>query len=448
MRSRTLREGSVGLLILAGLGLFIGLGLWIRGLNFSRSYTFLIEFVDAGGIQPGGPVRYRGVLVGQITDVRPGLNLAEVEVEISPPSVVIPRNSLIYPNQTGLIGEAGIDILPPAQEVLAAGSFDPLAEECDRTLVICDGDRISGEKGVTFNELIRATIQLTNILNNPELFENINTLTRNSSDAAAGVTRLTAEVTELAESVQAELSTLSRSANATTLAVGRTASELSVTANEVNRLIAANQGSLVSTLNNVTQTSNDIRVIVNRLMPLVEEQGVIADLQLLSTSAALAADNAAQASVSLRALTDSLGSADNLLLLQETLDSARATFQNAQKITADLDELTGDPTLRRGLRDLIRGFSRLVSSTEQLQQQTQVAEALSPAASALQLAEDLVDADLPSDSNPAAPAAAEAAGSAPLSPTVPTSLPEALGGTPARPPQTAEDPRDRPNRLN
>ncbi|MCY7275177.1 MAG: MCE family protein, partial [Phormidesmis sp. CAN_BIN44] len=55
-----------------------------------------------------------------------------------------------------------------------------------------------------------------------------------------------------------------------------------------------------------------------------------------------------------------------------------ATFQNAQKITADLDELTGDPQLRNDLRNLIKGLSGLTSSTQQLQQQAQVAQVLAP----------------------------------------------------------------------
>jgi len=50
-------------------------------------------------------------------------------------------------------------------------------------------------------------------------------------------------------------------------------------------------------------------------------------------------------SANLRDISNALNSPTNLLVLQQTLDSARVTFQNAQKITSDLDELTGDPAL-------------------------------------------------------------------------------------------------------
>jgi len=46
----------------------------------------------------------------------------------------------------------------------------------------------------------------------------------------------------------------------------------------------------------------------------------------------------------LRDVSNALNNPTNLLVLQQTLDSARVTFQNTQKITSDLDELTG--TLR------------------------------------------------------------------------------------------------------
>jgi phospholipid/cholesterol/gamma-HCH transport system substrate-binding protein len=61
MRSRTVREGSVGLLILLGVGVLTGLLLWIRGFNpGNRSYRAVIQFPGVAGIQVGAPVTYRG----------------------------------------------------------------------------------------------------------------------------------------------------------------------------------------------------------------------------------------------------------------------------------------------------------------------------------------------------------------------------------------------------
>ena len=62
----------------------------------------------------------------------------------------------------------------------------------------------------------------------------------------------------------------------------------------------------------------------------------------------------------------------------QTLDSARATFQNVQKITSDVDEITGNPAVRNSIRKLIEGLGNLLGSTEQLRQQVKVAETLAP----------------------------------------------------------------------
>ena len=106
MRARTIREGSVGLLILLGLGLAGGLILWLKGFNpANRSYQATVDFANTGGIQPGAPVRYRGVTVGRVTRVQPAIGSVEVDIEISSADLLIPRNVLIESNQSGFIGE-------------------------------------------------------------------------------------------------------------------------------------------------------------------------------------------------------------------------------------------------------------------------------------------------------------------------------------------------------
>ncbi len=377
MRSRTVREGSVGLLILLGLGALGGILLWLRGLSpGNRSYSVVVDFPSAVGMQTGSSVRYRGVVVGRVQRIRPADQFAEVEMQISPGTLKIPRDSLIQSNQAGLIGETAVDIMP-ITELTAEVAANPFSADCQSSAIICDGDRLRGEVGVTFDALISSTIRLSNQLADPILFGNIQSLTRNSSRAAAGVATLTGEVTTLTKSVQQELRVLSGSANVTTTAVGRAADEIGLTAAQVNGLLTSNRSAINSTLINVNEASNQLRLVTARLSPLVEEGEFVQNLQALST-------NAARASATFRTLTDSLGSPENALVLQQTLDSARATFQNAEKITSDLDELTGDPAVRSNIRDLLRGLDNLLSSTQQLQQQTDFDQLLTPAAIALQ----------------------------------------------------------------
>lgn len=372
MRARTIREGSVGLLILVGLGLIGFLILWIQGIDFNnRTYRFWVLFEDTVGMQEGAQVRYRGVPVGQVTAIQPQSNRVEVQIEIEDGDLHIPDDVSIQANQAGFLGETSIDIYPRMGADLTdaeIASNNPLSEDCNSNVLVCAGDVQPGDPGVNFNELIRSTIALSDQFTDPELFSNIQDLTRNSSNAAEEVAQLTQEVTTLVKLFQAELGPLSNSAISVANSVSRAADEISVTANRTNALLDANESALTTTLNNISNTSTQVRVLLEGFEPLATSQGeLVQNLQVLTANAAATAEN-------LENLTGAISDPTTILMLQQTLDSARATFENMQKITADLDELTGDPELRDNIRDLIYGFSDLVSFTDQLEEQMYAAQ--------------------------------------------------------------------------
>ncbi len=394
MRSRTVREGSVGLLILLGIGLLGGFILWLRGVQLNkRSYTAIVSFANVGGMQNGATVRYRGVKVGSITAIRPGANGVEVEMEISPADIIIPRNAVIEANQSGLISEVSIDITPQTQLSPQLIAAKPLDENCDRNLIICNGSRLQGQIGVSLDALIRSSTNFASVYGNRKLYADLNNAVNNAASAAASVTALTRELEVLSKSTRQQLGTfsgaatsvqqaaneISNSTSKTITQFGTTADKLNSTTANVNRLVnnvdnlvTTNRSTLVSTLDNLNRASEQLQVTFGGLSPTINRfnQGqLIQNLETLSA-------NAAAASANLRDASTALNNPNNILVLQQTLDSARVTFANAQKITSDLDELTGDPQFRRNVREIVNGLSGLVSSTQQLQQQAFVAESL------------------------------------------------------------------------
>ncbi|MBD1849653.1 MCE family protein [Cyanobacteria bacterium FACHB-502] len=377
MRSRTVREGSVGLLILLGLALLGGLILWIRGFAPGRrSYIITVGFPTVSGIQEGAQVQYRGVQVGQTKTIRASANLVELDLEISPTTVVIPRNSLVAVYQTSFTGESVVEITPQQDIPAAFANADPLGADCNSQVIVCNGDKLQGQGGVTFNQLLDATTRFANTFSDPRFFNELRQLTRNSAGAATGVATLTREVAILSRSLQQEVGSVTREAALSARSIGRAADQTALTAAQVSDLLNTNRVTIVSTLNSISTTSTQIQSVLGQLSPALggSDNNLVQNLQTLSA-------NAAQASATLRNLTDAVGTADNILLLQQTLDSARATFQNAQKITADLDELTGDPRFRDNVRSLVNGLSGLVSSTRQLEQDAAIAQTLTPIAS-------------------------------------------------------------------
>ncbi|HLO86447.1 MAG TPA: MlaD family protein [Nostocaceae cyanobacterium] len=411
--ARTLREGSVGLLFLLGLGAFGAILLWLNRITPGRSsYKAVVEFANAGGMQKGSPVRFRGVKVGTITRVQPKANAIDVEIEIAPADLVIPRDVVIEANQSGLISESIIDITPKSNLTTGAKIAKPLDKDCNPSLIICNGSRLPGQIGISVDELIRQSTSLSAQYSSQKFYQNVNRVLETSSDAAVNVAALSRDLQSLSRSFKGQLGifsgtavTIQRATNQLTTTSAKTANQLSTTANDfsvtakqasrllnnLDSLLITNRSSLVSTLNNISQTSNQLRQTVSSLSPAVNRltQGeILRNLETLSA-------NAAEASANLKDASKSLNDPKNAVLLQQTLDSARVTFENTQKITSDLDELTGDPKFRQNLRQLVNGLSNLVSSTNDMQQQAQVAATLDT----LKASVDQQDAVVP----PAAP---------------------------------------------
>lgn len=387
MQTRAVREGSVGLLVLLGIGIIGGLFFWLRGVTFGeRKYNVLIEFPNVNGLQPGAPVRFRGVNVGKISNVNPRSNGVEVEVEISPADLVIPRDVLVEANQSGIISEVSIDITPQDQIKTGEVAALPLDPKCDRSLIVCNGSQLQGQIGISTDEFIRSSTRFLNVYSNEQLYNNINAAAKNASIAAAEVSNLTRELASLTKVTRQQVSgfsattnSIQKAANQLTTTTDKTATQFRSTAADVSRLVnnldslvSSNRSSLVTSLNNLAQTSQQLRTTVNSLTPTINRVNQGQLIQNLETLTA----NAAQASANLRDVSKALNSPTNLATLQQTLDSARVTFQNSQKITSDLDELTGDPAFRNNLRQLVNGLSSLVSSTQDIQQQVQVAQTL------------------------------------------------------------------------
>ncbi|WP_052128207.1 MlaD family protein [Neosynechococcus sphagnicola] len=365
--SRIVREGSVGLLALVAVVFFGVTILWLRGFTFGdRNYRVLIDFLNVSGLQVGSPTLFRGVTIGRVTAVRPEPNGVEVEITINSSTLVIPRDVRIEANQSGLISETVIEFTPlkplPDSEIATA---NPLAKDCNPDLIICNGAQLKGEIGVSFDELLRSSIRFSEAFSDSAFLENLNQTVKNTSDAAHGITTLT-------RSLQGQITTLSASVKA----VGKAANQINLTATQVNSLVADNRATLVKTLNNLSATSSELRGTVAQLSPFlnrVEKGKLLANLETFAA-------NAAQISVSLKEVTSVASNPGTLIALYQLLDSARATFQNTQKITASLESVTSDPAFRQNLRKLLDKLNKLMSSTVELERQTQLAQVLAPLA--------------------------------------------------------------------
>ena len=382
LRSRAIKEGSVGLLIAVTVVLFGGIALWLRGITLGeKNYQITAQFPDVKGVQIGDPVRYRGLRVGRIKTIVPGTNGVDGIMDIASSDLLIPRNVVIQASSSGLIGETFIDIQPPEQSVTFSDpQMSPLGGKCDRQEILCNGETLEGIPGITTDDLFPLMYELSSKLSqNPELFNNVGQAAESAAVAATEIAQLSREVSVLVGDVQGELSSFTDAAkavsniadsasgqiNTTATKYQETAEQLSELVKNANALVNQNRDNIVTTLASIGTTSDRLQGLIVRLDDTLAEtdtKKLVSNLETLTA-------NATEASANLKELSRTFADPKSVVTLQQTLDSARVTFANAQKITADLEEVTGDPSFRNNIRDLVDGLSNLVSTTQQLEQQ-------------------------------------------------------------------------------
>jgi len=375
MRSRTLREGSVGLLIIFGALLFGGLALWIRGFAFGKqSYQIIADFPDVNGITIGDGVRYRGLQVGRVNDIQPSTNGVDVVVEIDSTSLLIPQDATLVARSSGLIGDTFIDIIPESTLPATVANMKPVGSNCDPNQIICDQARLKGEKGINLDDLLPYTYRFSKAYGEPEFVAKVDATVANAGLAAAEVTDLTKNTTALVNQLQQEVDSTSQELVTTAQAFQTTAKQVNQLTSNVEQLIAQNESNLTTTLESISTTSDRLQTLVAKIDKTVDAadtEKLAQNLNELTTNAVVASDN-------IKNITASFGSDQSLVSLQKTLDSARVTFDNSQKITSDLESITGDPAFLKNVRDLVNGLSNLVSTSQQLEQQIQTSQAVKP----------------------------------------------------------------------
>ncbi|MEB3309546.1 MAG: MlaD family protein [Snowella sp.] len=407
LRPRTVREGSVGLFALLGLVLFGGVAVWLRGGGFGEgNYQIVVEFDDASGLQLGAPVRFRGVNIGRIRELLPGSNGVEAVLEIASKSIRIPRDATIEISRYGLIGEASVDIIPQIKLSEQALAIAPDSAECQQQQkIICANDRLTGEAG---SQLVSSLTRLSNTYSDPKFVGTISQAIQNASETAVRISKMSDEIALLSKTARSQISGVTQTTTAITNAANhagqltqnlnqvvllnqatltRTISEASKLMTNLNNLVNQNQGQITDTLLSIQGTSRQIQVLTQGLdasvvqlntgLTAVNPEELAKNLQIVVT-------NANETTRNLREISENLNNPAILLTVQQTLDSARVTFENAQKITSDVEQLTGDPTFRNNLRRLVDGLGNLVSSTESLEQQIHAGKVLRSASIQLQ----------------------------------------------------------------
>jgi ABC-type transporter Mla subunit MlaD len=278
-------QGGVGLFVFAGIGFALMLISWARGGQLGRrgqGYQAILEFPVACGISVGTPVRIRGVPVGGVLSVQPSLERVDVLVELKDATTVIPRNSLIEANQSGLIAEPLIDITP--QVPVPDYTANPLDEECEREgKVVCHQGRIKGERGVALDDLVYVCTKIARQMDSQgvdKVFEAMERAQEAIADAQPLLQRaveLTNEIIPLLTELRA--GNLVGNVEALTQVAAEAAADIQRLQTEV--LTEGNVQALRESVQTLTKTLQHVERITGDLGTLTSDKRVTANLKQL-----------------------------------------------------------------------------------------------------------------------------------------------------------------------
>ncbi len=351
---RRVRESVVGLLLIAAIGVAVLFFLWINRFRPDGTpYIFQVGFADADGLAAGAPVRLRGVNIGMITKVTASLDGVVVEAVVEEPGIILPRTARYTVGQRGLIGETFLEILPDPQARKFKVTLAEFQDQCQKQgqltrEVVCPGSQLTGESPTRVQDLVRSLNAFAQRLD-ANLVDDLRTTIRQFGALSTEIGTTAREISVTAKA----FTKTANSADQTLKSLSTAGSSVSQTAEQISDTVRENRSSLAATLASLSKVSKDLSAVT----PVLAQPEFKENLTKLARNAAESAEN-------LRRISDGLADPATIESLRETLDAARGTFRNAEKISADIDEITGDRKFRANLKKLVEGLGQLVSTME------------------------------------------------------------------------------------
>lgn len=160
---RSVREGIVGFSVIAAVVAFAGTMFWLRGERaFSKTWRVTADFQDAGGLAVRSPVTYRGIMVGNVTDIKVTPQAVKVSIEISqddlqltlPVQATVASASLLGGDSQVALSSLG----PPPKKGLPM----PKSQACKGKTVLCDGATIQGTEAPSLASVTTSFQELLN----------------------------------------------------------------------------------------------------------------------------------------------------------------------------------------------------------------------------------------------------------------------------------------------
>ena len=170
---------------------------FIKNNKMTNGYSFFIEFNNAHGIKPGTTIRIRGINIGYIKKIKIDLNSVLVLAYIYSPKTLIPRNAIVETNQTGLLNDTVIDVVPLDKIRVNNNQLNNISvfsDNCSTFSIICHLDYLEGDRGLNYDDLVRAATRISQRFDDPSFFNVFYLFLQNGLELSDDMISVTSEV--------------------------------------------------------------------------------------------------------------------------------------------------------------------------------------------------------------------------------------------------------------
>ena len=171
---RSLRDSIVGFSLIGGLLVFTFFSFWLRGVKLSSKNWFLFaEFNNASGLSKKSPVTYRGILVGSIEDILFTNESIKAKIVLNNPDIILPKPAFARVVTNSFLGGDVQVALETSKKTIPNNTAKAISDKCDRKLIICQGDTITGKQLSSLSNITNRINQLLKESNQENLIENV-----------------------------------------------------------------------------------------------------------------------------------------------------------------------------------------------------------------------------------------------------------------------------------
>ena len=158
---RSLRDAFVGFSLLGGFLIFTGGMLWLRDFRLSsKTWEISANFKDASGLAKMSPVTYRGIIVGSVREISFTPNTIETKIKLNNNNLLLPKPVIAKIVTSSVLGgDAQLSLISLGKSLKRNESLS-IKKDCPKERILCNGDRIKGEKMVSISTITEGLDQI------------------------------------------------------------------------------------------------------------------------------------------------------------------------------------------------------------------------------------------------------------------------------------------------